>query len=474
VVLLVLFFLLLYLFSFLFKALPVEQCLAQGGYFSPDGYCGIESLRSYLFTEEWDEDYAWEPYITETQFIPTAIEIYGAGSLPHYEGRDAVIWSDLIQENHNISLLDQGLGLYLTKGRGGAGRGNQEQYDTQQTVYSSTLDTEYPYCPSYSSNTDILIMNGNSSGSSILTETFANQFSDAIFSCLQCLSPSASPSEIYFDGILWVSEATKEYDIHSRPRRFQYTYGYINYIPLDADPTHHYMDNEFCPSGIAAAYKNAIVEEVNLRADQNSVAMTYLNTLTNSLLDPSLSSTFAIQASVSTYGKLFFDSQLLSNIAAFLLTLSSVLILNVFFPISVWRLSYERSANISLMMRTAGLKPATYVSGMFLFDMSLSSALGFILLILVKSMDMYQYGSASVGYLVLLILLSSYATCSLSLVLVRISPKRSGILSLLASCLSMGSAVAAGLITQINYPKVMLYSPSFPPTPLPLSPPRTL
>lgn len=467
IILLGLFFLLLYLFSMLFTSANFKQC--KDGYLS-GGYCSEEDLSTHIFSASEgaffsDDEVGPYGYTIGTVIVPggpgeqvtvygtsDSPSRYGMGVFPYYKQRYPVIWSDLHATENISSMRSRGLAFYVggtpninatDKSSYSSSTPNELQYAAQERVLLGTAYTDYPYCPLYSPFTTL---GDEQSSPSDLSWAFGQNFSDACFACPDCLA--AATEDVYFDGTLWVSEAEKTYDATPSSHRFQYTYGYLNFISANIDQDENYL-SKFCPNGVAAVMKN--IEAYYW--PQHTIVMGYLNTLSNAMLDKSLSS-YPIQASYSSYGVLFFDAQLISLIASFLLTMMSMLCLNVLWPLSVWRLSYERGSDISLMMRTVGMRAATYVGGMFLFDMILSVTLGFVMVGVAKGMGMFQYKDAPIGYLLAVVIWSAYAINAFALVMVRLSPKHAGILSLVASCMSMGSAVTAGLLSQILYPKV--------------------
>lgn len=462
-----LFFLLLYLFSFIFNSVNFEQC--SQGYIS-GGACSQQELLDHLFSASDNMDFSDDSvgpygYTIDGYIIPSgedgAVIVYGAsdsdvfidqGVLPGYSYRHPVIWSDIQYDQDFEYMHGKGLGFYI----GGtphvennfsysSNTPNEMQYKAQQHVLLGTTNTDFPYCPLYAPYSTFGDTNWDESEYSTI---FGQNFSDASFACSECRS-SSKPHDYFFDGTLWVSESERTYKIDPKPNNFQYTYGYLNFVSSELDEYANYLNEVYCPNGIGAVMKNVMYSYFT----QTTVAMAYLNTLSNSVLDPQLNE-FVIQAAYSQYGSLFFDAQLISLFASFLLTMFSVLILNVLWPLSVWRLAYERGADISLMMRTVGMRASTYIGGMFLFDMILSIGIGALVLGTAKGIGMFQYNDAPIGYLLAIVFLSSYALNAFSLVAVRLSPKNAGIISLVAACLAMGSAVTCGLLSQLQYPKV--------------------
>jgi hypothetical protein len=426
-------------------------------------------LFSASDSADFSDDYLGPYGYTISEYVlpsgeDSAITVYGAtytdvftdqGVLPGYSNRHPLIWSDIpVQQEQDFeSMHGKGLGVYIggtphvqNENTYSSNTPNDMQYEAQQHVLSGTIDTNYPYCPLYSPYTTF----GDSEwDESEYSTIFGQNFSDACFACAQCRSASSPSVEVFFDGTLWVSESEREYKIDPKPNNFQYTYGYLNFVSSELEEYTNYLNKAYCPNGIGAVMKNVMYAYYS----QTTVAMAYLNTLSNSMLDPELDE-FTIQAAYSQYGSLFFDAQLISLFASFLLTMFSMLILNVLWPLSVWRLAYERGSDISLMMRTVGMRASTYVGGMFIFDMILSVVIGAVMLGTAKGIGMFQFKDAPIGYLLAIILLSSYALNALSLVIVRLSAKNAGIISLVAACLAMGSAVTCGLLSQILYPKV--------------------
>ena len=119
---------------------------------------------------------------------------------------------------------------------------------------------------------------------------------------------------------------------------------------------------------------------------------------------------------MSIYGSLDFSKQSSTTFIAFLLTMLAVLMMNGLFPISIWRLSYEKSSNIRLMMETAGLRATSYIIGMYLFDEITMTVLGCFAVVVCVEAKLTAFESAPLGYLIAISLFSSHALSGLSMI----------------------------------------------------------
>jgi hypothetical protein len=183
----------------------------------------------------------------------------------------------------------------------------------------------------------------------------------------------------------------------------------------------------------------------------NNIAMTYLNLLSNLLIQPELE-TYDIQAGYSTYGQLYFQAQFISMRFATVYIIIAMLLVNGFWPIAVWRLSHERSNEIVQMMKTVGMRSNSYILGMFLFDNLVQIITGVLMIIMSTELNIKSFSEAPLGGLIVTVCLSSFALNAMSLVIVRILNKYSSILPLMAPCLCIISTVSITLINIIVYP----------------------
>lgn len=186
--------------------------------------------------------------------------------------------------------------------------------------------------------------------------------------------------------------------------------------------------------------------------------MTFINLLSNTIHDPTLL-TYPIQTGVSVYGSLDYKGQAVTTFMAFLLTMLAVLMMNGLFPMSVWRLSYEKAANIRLMMETAGLKASSYFLGMYLFDVVTMTLLGWVAMVVCVEAGLAVFSKAPLGHLLAVSLLSSHALSGLAMVTVRLSPISPRLTVLVATLVSVASSVAACLVGIIAYPDAGSWPP---------------
>jgi len=136
----------------------------------------------------------------------------------------------------------------------------------------------------------------------------------------------------------------------------------------------------------------------------------------------------------------------------FIYETNSVLLINGFWPMAVWRLAHERSQDIVLMMRTVGMRPSSYLLGMFSFDMFISVISGTLMILFVIGLKLSRFEGAPIGLLVAVVCLSAWALNSWAWLSVAILGKKSSILTMIAPCLLVASSVAVSLINIILYP----------------------
>jgi len=186
-------------------------------------------------------------------------------------------------------------------------------------------------------------------------------------------------------------------------------------------------------------------------SDPTLIAMTYSNLLANSILDPSVQ-TLAIQGAVSPFGALFFNFLLLTEFVSTFLTIFLVLLFNALWPLSVWRLAYERSSGIAGLMKSIGLRPWAYIAGMYLCDVGLQLALSLQAVLVAAYMDLSVFHDAPTAALCFTALLSAHAITAMGLLAVRSLPVSSRLTSALAAAVSIFSTIFSVLL-QIFYYK---------------------
>jgi hypothetical protein len=213
------------------------------------------------------------------------------------------------------------------------------------------------------------------------------------------------------------------------------------------NPNTEYLGDS-CPSGIEQMEANA-----NYYVYQGSTmsSMTWLNLLTNSILEPNLAK-YPVQAGFSYYGELNFDSAEVSQGVANILTVIAMFLMNGFWPMAVWRLAHERAQDIVLMMRTVGMRAFSYVFGMFVFDMFVSVLSGVAMVCFAVSLKLSQFEGAPVGYLIAIVILSAWALNAGALLIVRVLGKRSSILPLAAPCVLIAATAGSSLTNILVYP----------------------
>ena len=311
---------------------------------------------------------------------------------------------------------------------------NQLMYTQQLQLYKDTKNGRYPNCTTYASQVYAPTMQAS-------LDQMAARFADVLYSCPSCKSGQTS----FFNGTIWVTGV----DDFS-----QYPYYFSNYKSTTTL-------NGTCPANTAAMTWYGLINNINNPSSTYRIAplnntiqsMTFINLLTNTIQDPTLKS-YPIQAGVSIYRSLDFSKQSSTTFIAFLLTMLAVLMMNGLFPMSIWRLSYEKSSNIRLMMETAGLRATSYIIGMYLFDVITMTVLGWFAVIVCVEAKLTAFESAPLGYLIAISLFSSHALSGLSMIVVRISPISPRLTVLVATLVSVSSSVAACLISIILYQEV--------------------
>lgn len=373
--------------------------------------------------------------------------IIGYTGLPSYQYRVATAWSPLVNATLSTYNAQQtppmpsfaSLFYPYNKSYSDSFSGdlNQLMYAQQLELYQESKGGRYPNCSTYASQVYAPTMQGS-------LDQMASRFADVLYSCPNCTSGQAS----YFNGVIWVTGIS---DFS------QYPYYFSNY--KSSTPS---SNNGSCPANSAAMTWYGLINNINNPSSttyritplNNTIqSMTSINLLSNTMFDPTLKS-YPIQAGVSIYGSLDYSGQSSTTFIAFLLTMLAVLMMNGLFPMSIWRLSYEKSANIRVMMETAGLRATSYVLGMYLFDVVTMTLLGWFAVIVCVEAKLTAFESAPLGYLMAISLFSSHALSGLSMITVRISPISSRLTVLVATLVSVSSSVAACLISIILYQEV--------------------
>ena len=207
---------------------------------------------------------------------------------------------------------------------------------------------------------------------------FASKFADAIFECPTCTSLitlnnsligkwspplnatlSRSPyfnKSRYFDGTLWLPN-----------QNYSYPYAFVN-LAVGVNKTlnspksasfgstfyGHFLNGPNCPTNVAQI--NLQQGTFGTMPNSTLEAMTYINLLSNTLVDPSLSM-YTVQGAVSTFGLLDFSLTTGNQFISFILTMITVIVFNVMWTLSVWRLAYERTTGIAKLLKSIGVCP---------------------------------------------------------------------------------------------------------------------
>ena len=322
---------------------------------------------------------AIQQYLAPTNYIRRLTSGSDLGAV-YYSNRYAIVWSDLVNMNRSKSVKDssgEGDGdfyydvFYMRSPPNytavanidtdsGSDRSNQYMYSLQQQTYFAGTLTEYsPRCPAYA---PLSLLDGDESGeiytpvsidSNAFTIEFANYFAAASYECPTCHSNSSSSS---FDGTVWVA------DIKTGEDSDLYKYAFISF---NGSIINNYYYNFFstpaCP-----AFLGWITNRPSYALISNTRnAQIYLNLLSNLIYNAEAvaEGTLPLQTGISEYGNLFFDAAAVARIVSLFLSIFALLLMNGTWPLAVWRLSYERSARIALMMKTVGMRPYAYVLG---------------------------------------------------------------------------------------------------------------
>lgn len=253
------------------------------------------------------------------------------------------------------------------------------------------------------------------------------------------IAPKASP---YFNGTLWVANQSPNAARSPSP---QYPYAFI-------DVAAPYLSGSLlgnapnCPTNVDILTETATAGLLN----QTLLAMQYLNLLTNSMYDPLLRS-YPIQGGVSHYGYLNFDVTSMNESISFLITIFLVLMINGTWPLSIWRLSYERSQKIRMMMKSVGMTDTAYMVGMYLFDTLIMSLVGIAVTIALWQLKLSRFKDVPVAYLCTISVISAHSLSGLAQLIAVLGLRSALLTTVVASCVSITSSIAALLLTVILY-----------------------
>jgi hypothetical protein len=361
----------LYIMKLLFAPLEeIRQC--DQGYLSTEG-CSMTTLSEHIFSgsdstlqqdDDWwsySDDDAVGPagYNIKNYLIPSQYGVYTFGNpddiysnygLYQYQDRQNIVWMSMLNTTDLVSAST--LGLYFSARSPPPGLGqttdaaNNAMYSYQESVLSDTQTTDYPECSYYAPDT----LTGGNVDTKGVAQNYSDIMADVVFVCPDCVSllPGQAPNEsqsIYFNGDFWATSISTKSCYEGSCK--QYPYGYLNYRDRYTDKNTSYI-GEDCPVGIEVMEMNQDVYYYG--KDQTLISMTYMNLLSNLLLDPLLQE-YSIQGGYSDYGDLNFDAAIISQSQANILTVIAMMLLNGFWPLAVWRLAHERSQDIVHMMR---------------------------------------------------------------------------------------------------------------------------
>ena len=89
---------------------------------------------------------------------------------------------------------------------------------------------------------------------------------------------------------------------------------------------------------------------------------------------------------------------------------------------------------------SVGMRPWTYLLGMFLFDMIISLGAGIALLAFAVGLKLLNFKDAPIGLLAAIVVMSSYAFNATTLLATLLAGKKASVLSLAAACMTIGFA----------------------------------
>ena len=376
---LVLMILSLYVLGFLFNSTNDYIHCVNGGYVTNVnlGKCSSDNLAKYLFNNpkypyyfDWtnadgqivNEEYTIKEYLAPIYYDPLTYMLYRSSQdveigFPYYSYRIPVIWSSYLNSTTKF-FTNYGFSLYSMPKKLLKENLNSNDFilNEQNEIYQSTLRSKCDiYAPGYLLNITSYLKKKKNPLVSI-QNYFAQHFADASFDCPNCFQSLSTPwnHSIYFDGTLWVANT----DINDSG----YPYAFIDITPSITEAS---VSTKYCPQNIQKLSFGPIYTFTN----RTRLVMQYLNILSNSLSDPTLTN-YTIQGGTSPYGVLDYTLNFAQDVA-FILTIFVVVILNGFWPFTVWRLSYEWTSNIRLMMKAMGLRwvgpPIVFLSQLYLY-----------------------------------------------------------------------------------------------------------
>ena len=462
-------FLMLYVMSLLFQSAE-NITVCDAGYLTEKD-CSVETLVQHVFSGSWDDmvNDAWEDsffdddtvgpygYTIKYYMVPSMpyrgnIEVFGESSSNYYRygfsnmyERNVNIWSSF-SDSPELLDVSQPLGLVFSSRaipEAAATSGdapNTFMWANQLAVAASierSQDT-YPHCDDYAE--DFFV---NTTSRTSVLQNFSDMFADCVFYCEECNATSSlnNYTDIFFDGTVWVADQCKGSSCEVYP------YAFLNYHLEGVTRPYQYLGDDACP----ISTKKLTLNDYSSDSSNTFRVMSYLNLLSNALLNPTLQ-TFDIQGGISPYGDLNFDAQLISQNLANILTVIAMMLLNGFWPLAVWRLAHERANNIVLMVHTSGMRKLSYMSGMFLFDMTVSVVSGVGMIVFAVLLELSRFDGAPVGYLVIIVMISAGALNAGAQLMVILSRKKASVLPLVAPCLMVASVVTSSLLNILVYP----------------------
>lgn len=492
-------FLFLYVMSLLIAGSLSNFSQCEAGYLTTVG-CGIDDLTKHLFypsttsiivgqgTSDSDlgmtngkdpslngDGYAVNTYLVPAEYgeltTPGAFTLNGvnmvdevlpnAGLPLQLQGRPNIIWNSLLSTT-NDDLIDSTTGTgFGFRSRapppsvtsGGTAAPNEVQYSSQEQANEALQDSSSPCWYYIDPSFDI---GSTSTPEWRAVELFGASYSDVAIQCPSCVSSAVDVNTTYasigsrtiaFNGTLWVGKNMNPTAVDSGYTGicqdfacFPYGFGFLNVQDSTTDSNTQYLYSETCPTGYGYYSKSPQIE-----AAQTQVAATFTNLLSNSLVDPLLRN-YTIQGAYSPYGTLINNGYIISSTQSFFLIFFSMIIMNGFLHLSVWRHGHEASLELVELTRAMGLRPWVYILSMFAYDFAISFVTGEALIGFAVGLELLNFKDAPMGLLTAVVVCSAVAFNGATLVLAKLFHKVAGVMSLVTVCLTLVMAVTCTLL----------------------------
>jgi ABC-type multidrug transport system ATPase subunit len=447
--------------AFIVEGLPDIDFTVYGS--NDDGY----AIRTYMVPAEYSNIDTTSPF--ELYGVNVVDYAYPNAGLPlQQQGRSNILWSSLVSTT-NDDLFDTngttGFGFKIREPPSTVASSssfdapNTAQMATQTSAFN-TLSSSDSQCLYYvDANYDI---GSTSTPDWRAQELFGATYCDVAIQCPTCVPNAVDINASYnsviartidFNGTLWVGKNSDptEYDSGYLATCmdiscFAYGYAFLNYQDTDISSGAQYLYDDSCPTGYGYYSKSPLNE-----VDQTQVATTYVNLLTNSLKDPFLRN-FTIQGAYSPYGVPIMNGYIISQTQSFFLIFFSMVIMNGFWPLAVWRLGHEQSLDLIEFVRAMGMRPWVYIVSMFLYDCLIALVTGEVLMGFAVGLELLNFKDAPMGYLTAVVICSAVAFNGATLLVTKFAGRRAGVMSLVAVCLTLVMAIVSAILCNMQYP----------------------